>query len=407
MLLLPITFSEVYMLKKCCVTVSLVLLTAMLWAGGGAQASGAGGSSPIVIGAITDLTGNGSVLGSACAHGWQLAVDKINKEGGLLGRQLKLVVYDCKSDPQEAITLYRRLAQVDNASLVVGPPFSNVGLAVAAVAKELGLPFFGQFGDPRCMLGEDLKTLNPYMFLVQPSAIQSGIISGGYPFEVMGLKKAAVLQAIDHSYCKTQADAFLEYASKVGIEITTVQNCKIVDTDMTVQLTAIKNSGAQYLFNATPTQPLVVSTNQKYQLGIDMPQCGSLDYSNPFNTLVSSPAAASHIYFPINLDMEDPKLSGITAEYKAAFRGEDPTPKSWMAYDTIIISAAAITAAGSSERTAIRDKLETISGVKCLITDNFTMDPKTHMPLGLQMVIYNLEDGKYINKGWYVPDYLK
>lgn len=363
-------------------------------------------AEPIIIGGITDLSGNGSVLGNAVYKGWQLAVADINAQGGVNGRPLKLVTYDCKSDPQEAITLFTRLADVDGAAVVVGPPFSNIGLAVAPVADEKGLAFFGQFGDPRCMLGENLDSLHPYMFLVQPSAIQSGIIGGGYPFEELGYTNVAVLIAEDHSYCSTQANAFMQYAEDTGIDILEVQKCKIADTDLTVQLTAIKNSGAEVLYNACNTQLLVIATNQMYQMGMDMVQCGSLDFSNPFATLVSDPAAASNIYFPVNLDMEDPGLDEVEAAYIAAFN-EEPTPKSWIAYDNVLITAAAIEKAGSDDREAIRDALETISGVDCLITDNFRMDPETHMPLGLEMTIYNIENGQYTNMGWFVPDYLK
>ena len=391
------------MKRRFAVVLALVLVVSLLAA---CQPAKPAVKEPIIIGGITDLSGNGSVLGNAVAHGWELAVNDINAKGGINGRQIKLITYDCKSNPQEAITLFNRLADVDKAAIVVGPPFSNVGLAVAPVADEKKLAFFGQFGDPRCMLGEKLDSLHPYMFLVQPSAIQSGIISGGYPFEKLGLKKAAVLVAEDHSYCSTQANAFIDYAAKVGIQIMTVQKCKIADTDMTVQLTAIKNSGAEFLFNATPTQPLVVSTNQMYQMGIDMVKCGSLDYSNPFATLVSDPKAASNIYFPVNLDMEAAYLDPYEEAYTKAYN-EKPTPKSWIAYDTILVTKAAIEKAGSDDRKAIRDALENISGVDTLITDNFRMDPKTHMPLGLEMCIYNIENATYKNTGWFVPEYLK
>ncbi len=363
-------------------------------------------TDPIVIGAITDLSGNGSVLGNACNNGWQLAIDDINAKGGVMGRQLKLVTMDCKSDPQTAVDNFRRLVEVEGAAIVVGPPFSNVGLAVAPIADELKVPFFGQFGDPRCMLGENLDTLHPYMFLSQPSAIQSGIISGGYPFEKLGLTKAAVLIAEDHSYCSTQANAFLEYAEVVGIEITTIQKCKIADTDLTIQLTAIQNSGAEFLFNACNTGLLVIAANQMYQMGIDIVQCGSLDFSNPWASQVADPAAASNIYFPVNLDMSDPGLDTVEAAYKTKF-GEDPTPKSYIAYDTVLVAIAAIEKAQSADPTAIRDALENIANVDCLITDNFSMDPATHMPLGLEMCIYNIENGEYTNTGWYVPEYLK
>jgi branched-chain amino acid transport system substrate-binding protein len=359
-------------------------------------------SDTIVIGAITDLTGNGSVLGTACNNGWDLAVKHLNANGGVNGKQLKLVSYDTKSNPQEALACYERLVTVDGASIVVGPPFSNIGLALADTVDQMQVPFFGQFGDPRCMLGENLDSLHPYMFLSQPSAIDTGIISGAYPFEKFGYTKVAMLIAQDHSYCSTQANAFMKYAQEKGITITTVQYCTTADTDLTVQLTAIGSSGAEYLFNACNTNLLAIATQQMYQMGINLLQCGSLDFSNPFNTLVDPPEAADNIYFPVNLDMGADALKDITAEYTAAY-GAAPTPKYWIAYDTVLIAAAAMEKAASNEPAAIRDALETISGVKCLITDNFSMDPATHMPLDLKMCIYHLNKGTYENQGWYYP----
>lgn len=359
-------------------------------------------SDTIVIGAITDLTGSGSVLGTACNNGWDMAINHINAAGGVNGKQLKLISYDTKSNPQEALAAYERLVAVDGASIVVGPPFSNIGLALADTVDQMQVAFFGQFGDPRCMLGENLDSLHPYMFLAQPSAIDTGILGGAYPYEKFGYTKVAMLIAQDHSYCSTQANAFMQYAEENGITITTVQYCTTADTDLTVQLTAIGSSGAEYLFNACNTNLLAIATQQMHQMGIDLLQCGSLDFSNPFNTLVDPREAADNIYFPVNLDMEDEALQDITAEYTDIY-GAEPTPKSWIAYDTVIIAVAAIEKAGSSDPVAIRDALETISGVECLITDNFSMDPETHMPLDLKMCIYNIDKGEYINMGWYYP----
>ena len=391
--------------KTAVVLILSVLVIGPAFAGGGRQQGGDTG--PIIIGGITDLSAHGSVLGVATANGWDMAVNDINARGGINGRQIRLITYDSRSDPQEAISLYRRLVQVDNASIVVGPPFSNLGLAVAPIAREMGVVFFGQFGDPRVMLGEDLNTLNPYMFLVQPSAIETGIIAGGYMHEVLGLRRGAILHTIDHAYCFAQGNAFIDYAREVGIELTTIQTNRQQDLDMTVQLTAIRNSGAEFIFMANPTQALVVAVNQMHQMGMtNMILTGSLDFSTPFENLVSTPAAASRIFYPVNLDMEAPELAEITRRHIQIYRSE-PTPKTWIGYDTILVAEAAIRKAGSTDRRAIRDALATISGVKTLITDNFTMNPRTHMPLGLEMCMYNIENGVQTNAGWFVPRYLQ
>ena len=107
----------------------------------------------IKIGAIHDLSGSGSVLGNASVQGHKLAVEDINNAGGVtIGDttySLELIAYDCKSDPNEGISALKRLAEVDNVVLVLGPSLSNVGLATAPYTDEYGISFLGQFGDPR------------------------------------------------------------------------------------------------------------------------------------------------------------------------------------------------------------------------------------------------------------------
>jgi len=278
---------------------------------------------------------------------------------------------------------------------------------VAPYTTQYKLSFLGQFGDPRCMLGEKMDTLNPYMFLMQPSATQSGIISGAYMIEKLGFKKPGLLIAQDHSYCSTQANAFIKYCKDKGIEIVATEYNKQADIDMKTQLTNLKNKGCDFIFNANPTQPLVISTNQKYQLGINIPQTGSIDYSAPFPTLVSDPKSASNIYFASNVDYNAPKYVELNKKCQAMFKA-DATVKTALGYDEVLIAVAAMQKAGSvSDREAITKALETVSGVKTVITDNFAMDPKTHMPLGLEMCINKIDNAVYKMEGWYVPSYLK
>jgi len=360
----------------------------------------------IKVGVIQDLSGPGTVLGTASLHGAEIAVADINAKGGINGRMLQLVPYDCKSDPNEAINAFKRLADVEKVVAVIGPPLSNVGLAVAPVSTEKKLVFLGMFGDPRCMLGEKLDKLNPYMFLMQPSTEQTAIISGAYMIEKLGYKKIGMLVAQDHAYCLSQANYFKDYAKKNGIEIVAEEMNKQADIDMKAQLIKIKNAGAEAIFNSNPTQPLVASTVQAYQLGINLPATGSLDYAAPFASLLPDPKMGNNIYFVNNVDEEDPALQGIRAAYKAKFKAE-PTNKSYLGYDEILILVEAIKQAGSTDREAIRDALENKINDLQICTGVFSMNSKTHMPIGLTMVVYKIENGKYISQGRFVPEALK
>lgn len=383
-----------------------VLLVALLLIGMVSAAEVKKETGVIKVGVIQDISGPGSVLGNAALHGAELAVQDINDKGGIDGRMLQLVTYDCKSDPNEAINAFKRLADVDKVVAIIGPPISNVGLACTQVSTEKKLSFLGMFGDPRCMLGEKLDTLNPYMFLMQPSTEQTAITTGAYMVEKLGLKKFAILSAQDHSYCMSMSNYFKAWAKENGIEMVAEEVNNQADIDMKAQLTKIKKSDAEFLFNSNPTQPLVASMSQAYQLGLNLLTTGSLDFAAPFANLPSDPKMANNIFFVNNVDENDPELQGIRENYKARYKAE-PTNKSYLGYDEILILVEAIKQAGSADREAIRDALENKINDLKICTGVFSMNPKTHMPIGLTMVVYKIENGVYKAQERFVPESLK
>lgn len=89
------------------------------------DAASTGKTGVLKIGAIHDLTGSGSVLGIAGVNGHKLAVNDINAAGGVVigdtTYTLELIAYDCKSDPNEAISAMNRLVTVDDVAIIEGP----------------------------------------------------------------------------------------------------------------------------------------------------------------------------------------------------------------------------------------------------------------------------------------------
>jgi branched-chain amino acid transport system substrate-binding protein len=76
-------------------------------------------------------------------------VDEINAAGGINGRMLKLVTYDTRGDVNEAINALKRMIEQDKVSVVLGPPVSNIGIAIAPISQELKVPIVGLFMEDR------------------------------------------------------------------------------------------------------------------------------------------------------------------------------------------------------------------------------------------------------------------
>jgi len=132
--------------------ISAAVLSAMLAA---CSSSGSGGSNsppatkPILIGASLSLTGDFSADGQAFLRGYKLWVQDVNASGGLLGRQVKLIYLNDRSDPGQVVTNYTTLISTDHVDLTFGPFSSLLTTPASGVAARNGKAFIeGAGGAP-------------------------------------------------------------------------------------------------------------------------------------------------------------------------------------------------------------------------------------------------------------------
>ena len=144
-------------LSKKQLALGLVLLFTLGLALTGCGGGGAKTEEFLKIGSIQDMSGTTSVFGNAITRGAELAIEKINAQGGVNGKKLKLITLDTKGDPKEAINAYNRLVDQEKVVAVLGPPISNIGLALAPIANTKKVPVVGSFIDPRVTVGADGK----------------------------------------------------------------------------------------------------------------------------------------------------------------------------------------------------------------------------------------------------------
>ena len=359
----------------------------------------------IIIGGINDLTGSRSVTGNAINNGVIMAIEEINANGGLLGKELEYVVYDNKNDSQETINAYTRLADVDNASAIITTDASNVFMSLIEVSNEKGVPVCGMPSDPRAVMDtEGDGSVYPYTFLTgQCNAPQQAAIIAQYVSENTDLKKAALFYDQSNAYAVAYMDGFRELWESVGGEIVIEQTCNATDQDFSTQLSKIRDSGAEFICTPNPTAQLVIMVQQAAQLGLDIPYVGAQDMSDPFLSLLDDPSVVGKAYFQASVNMEDSSLDEFSAAYEERF-GEPATLKAVNGYDTMYIVAAAIEAAGSADREAIKTALENdITGLDLLCSDSYTQDGATHSPDGLGMAIYEITDGVLEYKTYLQP----
>lgn len=378
-------------------TATVVVLLASTLAGCSSSKSG----GEILIGTIQDTTGGTSALGRASLNGVQVAVDEINAKGGIGGKKIKLINYDTKNDVTEGVNTYRRLAEQDKVLAVVGPPTSNIGIAIAPIAEQLKVPVLGGFLDERCTTTEDGKLWN-YMYLGQPSAGQTSRIIASYAINQLGFKKFSMLYNQSNAYAVSLAKPFMEYVKAVGAEMVEVQTFQDTDKEYRSQLLKIKEKNPQAIFFPNYPQQIPLNLQQAKQVGLPATVLGTNAWI-PYAFMAKDEAEGS--YFPYNIDMDTPSAKEWGTKYKSRFN-VDVIAHAYMGYDyamTIFTAMQNVPKGTKLTAQAVKEQLDkvTYSG----FTGLMKFEAKTHRLDKPSMVIMQVRKGVAVVLGTYsAPD---
>lgn len=153
---------------------------------------------PIKIGASLPITGAFSIAGQKHKQGYELCVDLINERGGVLGRQIRLIVSDNRSDPATAINQYERFINVDGVEAVYGTFSSRLSFPVANILAKNGMVHALPAGGALRIYTQGHKNI----FYFQPNAAEyvgaslAGVLHDLIP-EGKAPKTAAIVSADD------------------------------------------------------------------------------------------------------------------------------------------------------------------------------------------------------------------
>lgn len=330
----------------------------------GISVGSAQAADPVKIGAFLSATGPASFLGEPEKKTLEMYVERLNKDGGVLGRKIELVIYDDGGAPDKAATFAKRLIQNDGVHIIVGGSTTGTSMAAIKVIEPAGVPFISLAG------GIDIiEPIKPFTFKT-PHTDRMAAQKVFADMQKRGISKVALISE-DAGFGKSGRAQSVLVAPDYGIEIVADETYSPKDPDVTAQLTKIKNTaGVQAVFNFGFGQgPAVVTKNYK-QLGIAAPLYQSHGVaSKDFIRLageaaegVRLPAAGLVVAGQLaDTDPQKPVVTAFKAEYEAAFKSEVST-FAGHAYDGLMIALAAVKRAGSTDKAIVRDEIERTSG---------------------------------------------
>lgn len=208
-------------------------------------------AGPIVIGASIANSGDFSADGKPTAQGYQLWADTINKQGGLLGRQVKLDLVNDNSSPEGVTTAYQKLINVDHVNLTVGPFADLTAVAAAKVAARSGYALIEGSGTAVAVFQQGLTNI----FSVSLSAKNYMVSFAEYILSLPASQrpKTAAYATQDDPFLVPQLDSARELLERGGIKTVAYLKYPTETSDYTPYAQKVVASGADLVMLGTFT----------------------------------------------------------------------------------------------------------------------------------------------------------
>ncbi len=345
------------MLKKV-----LYVLALMLAGTGTALAAGT-----VVVGVLAPLSGFAAADGHSAVTSIKLAAKDINANGGLLGKQVVLKIYDDQADPKQAVNFARRLVEQDHVQLVVGASYSGATLAAAPVFNKNHIPTMVAYA-----VAPDITKGHPYVFRVGLGGVVEGRV-GAVLAQKLGAGKVAMIN-IKNDFGQALETGFKSEAKKLGLDIVFSDTFQLGNKNFTPILIRVKGSHPDVIYASGYYAGAANLVRQAKTLGITAPIIGQDGYDSP-KFIELGGAAANGVYLTTQLDRDSSHkdVQHFLAEYKKA-AGQPADMVGATSYAALQVLAMAVTKAGSLDGNAVRKWLEGAHDVDTVVGHVYKWD---------------------------------
>jgi branched-chain amino acid transport system substrate-binding protein len=294
-------------------------------------------SDTILIGEYGSLTGSEATFGQSTDNGIQLAVEEINKAGGVKDKKLVVKVYDDQGKTQEAGNAVMRLITQDKAVAILGEVASSLSLAGGRVAQQNNVPMISPSST-----NVTVTEIGDMIFRVCFTDDFQAYAVATFASETLKAKKVAVLYDQGSAYSKGLKDEFGKTFSGSGGSVATEQAYKAGDADFSAQLTAIRDTKPDAIFIPGYYTDVANIAVQAKKLGISAPLLGGDGWDSAELPKIAG-AAVEGAYYSNHYAVEEPRaeVQAFVTAYSAKF-GTAPDGLAAMGYDAAKILADAM-----------------------------------------------------------------
>lgn len=385
------------MKKRIALLTALVLTTSLVAGCSKSSSTSASGGKTIKVGLNYELTGAVASYGSSLTEGIEMAVEEINKNDGVLGKQIEIVKKDNKSETSEAANISAALATDKGISLLLGPATSGNTKAASTAATQNKVPLISASATDDGVTVDKNGKVRDYIFKTCFSDSFQGVIMANFAYTDLGTKNAVILEDVGSDYSKGLSKSFDAQYTELGGKIVAKEAYQAKDSDFKAVLTKIKGANPDVVYLPGYYESAALIIKQARELGLTVPFLGGDGYDSPKLAELAGKENLSKVYFTNHYASSDttPEVVKFKEAFKAKYNKE-PDAFNALGYDLGYFAADAIKRAGSADREKIKKALAETKDFKG-ITGSISIDEK-HNPVK-SITVLEVKDG--------VPTFLK
>jgi branched-chain amino acid transport system substrate-binding protein len=353
---------------------------------------------PIKIGYAAAVTGELAAYDSP--SGVQCAIDRVNDAGGVLGRQLELVVKDMASDPVQAGTVGQELLD-EGVALILGPPTDDTALPIAQVAAGSNVAVLAVTAtQPALTQAADNAFMTAY------GDNQSGAVAAEVAYE-SGLRSAWLMLTRDiGSYGIVTPNAFADAFTRLGGAVVGEGNWSYGVNEFGSQVNEIVGSSPapDVVFFAGPVPDNAAFIRQLRAAGSDAVVYGTDGFDDPAFLEVGQADIEGTTFSTLGFPEAGSALLEFFDDCEA--RGHDVRNVfTGMGGDAVAVVVAALESAGSAEPADVMEALRGLDEVQGVVTDSITYKDVGGTPLR-NIAVVTVQDGEFTLVEWRRPAFI-
>lgn len=338
-------------------------------------------NQPITIGAIYTFTGSGADVGQAHREGTDIAVEEINKNGGIHGRQVQVIYEDApNATANSLVNAAHKLIEQDKVTAVLDYPYSGLG-AIQGLAAQNRVPIIDIIDG-----SDEVASFGDWIFSTGIYTDGVGAYVARFAKDAQHIEKSAILAGQDE-YLLAVAGGFEKEFIKNGGQVVSQDKFTIGDTDFKTQLSKIIQGGAEAIFVSQLGEGGTI-VKQARELGFKGIFLGSDTFSIADVARVAGNHINDSVYFALwqSFDANTPQQNAFTTRYKEKYGKEagDYLFYNVLGYDGMMVLAKAMRRSDLSGESIQNELYKTkdhlgLSGPITIDPTGIDRDPKSIM----------------------------